>query len=158
MFLQYTEVPVVRSAMEITKEISKRGATQVRQTYDDDGRLIGMAFLVRFPDGREYPISLPCRIDRMKDALYQGLGPQQKKTWTASGKLEVRAFRIAWRQLAIWVKAQFALIDLDMTCSAEVFLPYVETDSGARFFESLEQKQFRALGPGKTPEEEPEDG
>ncbi len=153
MFLQYTEVPVVRSAAELTNEVAKRGATQVRHSYDDDGRLIGMAFIIRFPDGRDYPVSLPCRIERMKRAIYEQLGPQQKKTWTASGKLEERAFRIAWRQLAIWVKAQFALIDLDMVCSAEVFLPYLQMDSGISFFEALGAKNFKALGPGMAVEE-----
>ena len=151
MYLQYTEVPVVRSASEITKEVSARGATQIRQSFDEDGRLIGLAFLIRFPDGQQHPVSLPCRIEAMKQAIYRQLGPTQKKTWTASGKLEERAFRIAWRQLALWVKAQFALIDLDMVCSAEVFLPYVETQTGARFFEALEAGEFKALGPGTAP-------
>lgn len=41
-----------------------------------------------------------------------------------------------------WVEAQMALLDIEMVRFEEIFLPYIETDTGQTVYERLEKQQF----------------
>jgi hypothetical protein len=58
-----------------------------------------------------------------------------------------KATRIVWRQLAAWVRAQMALVDLQMAKPEEVFLPYICVAPGKTVFNALQERGFemRAL-------------
>ena len=161
IYLRHTTVKVERSVAQIVAEISGRGATQIRQDFDADGALTALYFLLTYPGGRQFPVALPCRLEAMTKRLYADLGPRQKEAWADDGRLKEQARRIAWRQLAAWVKAQMALVDLEMVTAAEIFLPFVSDGAGGEtFFETMSRVGFkaletvtlRALGSGKAAE------
>ena len=140
VYLQHTSVSAERSAQDIIREISSRHATQVRQDYRG-GVLIGLAFLIPLPDGRTLPVNLPARMDAMQRVLYRNLGPRQKQRCTEQDMHEDAA-RITWRQLSMWVKAQMALVDLEMVKPEEVFLPYIQVAPNKTLFEVIESNGF----------------
>lgn len=41
-----------------------------------------------------------------------------------------------------WVEAQMALLDIEMVRFEEIFLPYIQTETGQTVYERLEEKQF----------------
>lgn len=53
---------------------------------------------------------------------------------------------MAWRILKDWIEAQMALLDIEMVRFEEIFLPYIETNSGQTIFERLEDKKFLLEG------------
>jgi len=140
-YLAHTSVSADRSAQEIIREITSRHATQIRQDYDGDGVLIGLHFLIPLQNGGTLPVSLPARMDAMKNVLYRGLGPVQKKRLTEDDMADA-ASRITWRQLAAWVKAQMALVDLEMVRPEEVFLPYIMVAPNRTMFQVVAEKNF----------------
>lgn len=140
IYLQHTTVSAERSAQEIVREIASRHATQIRQEYKD-GVLVGLAFLIPLPDGRELPIQLPARMDAMRKVLYRKLGPRQRQRYSEEDMAEDAA-RITWRQLALWVKAQMALVDLEMVRPEEVFLPYIQIAPGCTLYNAIAERGF----------------
>jgi hypothetical protein len=149
IYLQHTTVSSERSVQEIIREITSRHATQIRQDYDGNGVLTGLHFLIPLANGEQLPVSLPARMDAMKKVLYRDLGPRQKARYSEEDMAEDAA-RIAWRQLAAWVKAQMALVDLEMVRPEEVFLPYVQVRPGVTMYQAIAEKGFlKALPEGK---------
>ena len=140
IYLKRTTVSAERSAQEIIREIASRHATQIRQEYKD-GVLVGLAFLIPLPDGRELPIQLPARMDAMRKVLYRNLGPRQRQKFSEEDMAE-DASRITWRQLSAWVKAQMALVDLEMVRPEEVFLPYIQVAPGKTLFNAIAERGF----------------
>lgn len=57
-----------------------------------------------------------------------------------------QAERVAWRILKDWTEAQMALLDIEMVRFEEIFLPYIETNTGQTVYERLEEKQFLLNG------------
>ena len=57
-----------------------------------------------------------------------------------------QAERVAWRILKDWIEAQMALLDIEMVRFEEIFLPYIETNTGKTVFERLEKQQFLING------------
>lgn len=49
---------------------------------------------------------------------------------------------MAWRILKDWIEAQMTLLDIHMARFEEIFLPYIETQTGQTIYERLEEKQF----------------
>ena len=142
IYLQYTSVKAERSVGEIVAEIASRGATQIRQDYDSKGLLTGLAFLITIMDGKQLAVELPARVEAMKKRIYRDLGPRQRDQWREDGRLDEASYRICWRQLAAWVKAQMALVDLDMAKQEEVFLPYITVSPGKTLFNVISERGF----------------
>ncbi len=140
IYLQHTTVSAERSAQEIIREISCRDATQIRQDFKN-GVLIGLAFLINLPDGRTLPVDLPARMEPMKKVLYRNLGPRQRQKMNEEDMSDA-ASKIVWRQLAAWVKAQMALVDLEMVRPEEVFLPYIQVAPNKTIFQALQEGGF----------------
>lgn len=140
IYLQHTTVSAERSAQEIIREISCRDATKIQQEFRD-GVLIGLAFLITIPGGRQLPIELPARMEPMKKVLYRNLGPRQRQKMSEEDMADAAA-RIVWRQLAAWVKAQMALVDLEMVRPEEVFLPYIQVAPGKTLYNMVAAGNF----------------
>ena len=142
IYLQHTSVKAERSVSEIIAEIACRGATQGRQDFDSNGLLRGLAFLITLPDGKQVPVELPARVEAMKNRIYRDLGPRQRDQWKQDGRLDEAAYRICWRQLSAWVKAQMALVDLDMVRPEEIFLPFVSVAPGRSVYQVIAERGF----------------
>jgi hypothetical protein len=143
VFLGSTDVPASKSAAEILALLVRKGATQIVNDYSA-GRLTGMRFVFA---GAAY--SLPVRTEK----LYKRIARQ--KSGSSADKQrrdQEQAERIAWRQLLAWTKAQLAMIDLEMTEPAEVFLPYMIAGSKSETVYEMYQangNKLLAAGGGK---------
>jgi hypothetical protein len=78
----------------------------------------------------------------MKKQIYKDLGPRQRDNWKQDGRLDERAYRICWAQLAAWLKAQMALVDLDMVKMEEIFLAHVQIAPGKTVFDAIAERNF----------------
>jgi hypothetical protein len=141
IYLAHTTVSADRSAQEIIREITSRHATQIRQDYNGGGVLTGLHFLIPLQNGNTLPVTLPARMDAMKKVLYRDLGPRQKQKMSEDDMADAAA-RIVWRQLAAWVKAQMALVDLEMVRPEEVFLPYIQVAPNKTMFQAIQEGGF----------------
>ena len=141
IYLAHTTVSAEKSVQEIIREITSRHATKIQQDYNGDGVLIGLQFLIPIANGNQLPVALPARMDAMKKVLYRGLGPRQKSKFTEEDMAEA-ASKIVWRQLAAWVKAQMALVDLEMVKPEEVFLPYIQVAPNKSMFQAIVEGGF----------------
>lgn len=141
LFLEHTVIPATRSIAEITAMLAEAGATAVNQQYAA-GRVVGLAFAIQAKDGVRV-FQMPVRTMAVQARLQDELGPRSRKTEQEIAK---QAERIAWRQLAVWAKAQLAIIELGMVETEEVFLPYLLGDGGRTMWEDF--SQIRQIGPG----------
>jgi hypothetical protein len=63
-------------------------------------------------------------------------------------RLQVKAERVAWRQLLRWTQAQIAMIETGMVEAAEVFLPYMfNTQKSQTLFQTMMESQLKMLPP-----------
>jgi hypothetical protein len=141
IYLSHTTVSAEKSVQEVIREITSRHATKIQQEYNGSGVLVGLQFLIPMANGIMLPVALPARMDAMKKVLYRGLGPRQKSKFTEEDMAET-ASKIVWRQLAAWVKAQMALVDLEMVRPEEVFLPYIQVAPNKSVFSVLAEGGF----------------
>lgn len=131
--------------------LAEHGAKQIMFDYADDGTVAALSFVI-LVNGRNLPVQLPARLDKALAVLtlhYQhGLirDPRIQAIFRRANEKEIRehAYRVAWKNILDWVRAQMALLDIEMIKFEEVFLPYmVNQQTGKTYFETLEQKQFQ---------------
>lgn len=122
LFMENTEVPVSKTASEITNLLVGAGARQISTDYGAAGEIIGLNFSLVVSEAFVH-FALPVRTE----PLYQVLVKRRKGWPTDRQFLQIRrqAERVAWRQVLRWVQAQIALIDVGMVEPQEVFLPYL---------------------------------
>jgi len=141
LFAESTDVPVSKSMAEITTLLIQSGAVAISQELDH-GHVIGLSFVIPYGAGR-IPFRLPVRVD----PVFQKLNGR-RDAWGAYSRAKKakddrdQAERIAWRQLYWWLKSQFALIELGMVESAEVFLPYMLANDGRTFFDTYRPRMI----------------
>lgn len=147
LFMRNTEVPAWRSCAEIRAFLARAGATDIMESLRD-GVTCSLTFCLEL-DGQRVPFTLPARTERIFQALQAERDPrrlindaQRKKAQQVDRE---RAGNIAWRQLSIWVQAQFALIETEMAKVDEVFMPYVRMKGGQTLYELQASQGFKML-------------
>lgn len=138
LFMESTEIQPERTAGEIISLLVGAGARQISQQYDDK-KIVGVFFTLEICPGVIRGFKLPVRVD----PIYRLLGGG---TWN-NARLHEQAERVAWRQLYRWTQAQLALTEVGMAAAAEVFLPYMQDDSGSTVYQHFletAQKQLTA--------------
>lgn len=115
-----TSVSVHKSVGEITAVLVKSGARGIGQEYDEDGRLIGVEFVVTH-HGLMLRYALPVRTEAVLAVL---TGQQVEQRYRTPEQAE----RVAWRILRDWLIAQLAIIETGMVEFPEVMFPYMRTD------------------------------
>lgn len=115
-----TSVSVHKSVGEITAVLVKSGARGIGQEYDEDGRLIGVEFVVTH-HGLMLRYALPVRTEAVLAVLTSQRVEQRYRT-------PEQAERVAWRILRDWLIAQLAIIETGMVEFPEVMFPYMRTD------------------------------
>ena len=138
-----SSMPINRIFDGIQKMLVSAGARQIAFDYDDNGKAVGIMFVVETPKGR-LPIQLPVRIEKIKrvfekDEVYY--------------KDEMQPYRTGWKNIHDWVAAQLAMLQTEMVKLEEIFLPYMATQDGKTYFEILENRGFM-LPEGNTKERE----
>jgi len=129
-----TSIDADKTVMEIERMLTKFGAKKILKEFDDNRRLMGLAFTVDTPNG-EMPIKLPAKVDKIEQVfkvqVSKGLLP--RKYWGSDWARE-QSVRTAWRTIKDWIDAQFALISIEMVKVEEIFLPYAYS---AKFDQTL---------------------
>ena len=124
-----------RTFERIQKCLIEHRAKHIAYEYNDDGRIIGLAFGLEI-NGQVAKVKLPARIENVERIL---------NAYSASQKEQ--AYRTAWANIRDWIEAQLALVDTEMVKMEEVLLPYVVIGNET-VFEKLDRNQFQ-LGAGK---------
>lgn len=133
LFTESTDVPVAKSIGEITRLLIDSGARNISSDYDA-GRVTGFSFVLQI-GSNQIPYKLPVRVE----PVLKIFSDRRKKTrhyptdW--QGRDRDQAERVAWRQLFWWLKANLALIQLNMVSPAEVMWPYMLGPDGRTFYE-----------------------
>ena len=137
-----TKVPAGRSMTEIQDMLVKHGAEAVLAEYEKGtGRIDGMSFKISM-NGKSLGFRLPIKWkEAQKVMLRQGF---------RRGADDDVAYRVAWRILRDWVRAQMALRELDMVQIEEIFLPYAITKSGQTIYEVTVENPSLLLGSGSS--------
>lgn len=135
-----TTVDAFKTVSEIEYILMKHKAKSIMKNYDGES-ITGLSFLID-TGVQQIPVKLPVKVDECLEVL-----KREKKNGTKSIKAtREQAERVAWRILKDWVEAQMALLDIEMVRFEEIFLPYIETETGQTIYERLEKKQFLLEG------------
>lgn len=132
-----TTIDAFKTVSEIEYILIKHGAKSIMKNYDG-GTVTGLSFLID-TGVQQIPIRLPAKIDNCLNVLRKEKKENPRKQIKDTRE---QAERVAWRILKDWVEAQMALMDIEMVRFEEIFLPYIETNTGQTLYERLEEKQF----------------
>lgn len=136
-----TTVDSFKTVSEIEYILMKHKAKSIMKNYDGES-ITGLSFLIN-TGVQEIPVRLPVKVDECLKVLQNEKRENPKKQIKDTRE---QAERVAWRILKDWVEAQMALLDIEMVRFEEIFLPYIETDSGKTIYERLEERQFLLEG------------
>lgn len=137
-----TQIEAAKTVAQINSILVAHGAKSILTNYDDKGLIISLSFEIQTPQGMA-AIRLPVNPDAVLKVMsrYQSHVPQRLQT-------KEQAIRIAWRIVKDWVEAQMAILETEMVKMEQIFLPYIETQSGQTLFQVFESR--RLLTEGKS--------
>lgn len=132
-----TSIAAEKTASEIQMKLVKANACAVLSEYENCV-LSHLSFKVSTVHG-EMAFRLPANIDGVLRAM--------QRDPKVPGKLKTRdqAARVAWRIVKDWVEAQLAIIEAEMATLPQVFLPYMQTDTGETVYQRFEKQGLPAL-------------
>ncbi len=136
-----TTVDSFKTVSEIEYILMKHHAKSIMKNYDGES-IIGLSFLID-TGVQQIPVRLPVKVDECLEVLKKEKRENPRKQIKDTRQ---QAERVAWRILKDWVEAQMALLDIEMVRFEEIFLPYIETNTGQTIYERLEKKQFLLEG------------
>lgn len=136
-----TTVDSFKTVSEIEYILMKHKAKSIMKNYDGES-IIGLSFLID-TGVQQIPVRLPVKVDECLKVLKREKKENPRKQIKDTRE---QAERVAWRILKDWVEAQMALLDIGMVRFEEIFLPYIEINTGQTIYECLEQKQFLIEG------------
>lgn len=136
-----TTIDSFKTVSEIEYILMKHHAKSIMKNYDGES-ITGLSFLIN-TGAQQIPVRLPVRADECLKVLQKEKKENPRKQIKDTRE---QAERVAWRILKDWVEAQMALLDIEMVRFEEIFLPYIETNSGQTIYERLESKRFMLEG------------
>lgn len=142
-----TEAAAEKSVAEIMQLLARHGARKVLTEYArGSGDVLAISFIVEHPQHGEMPFKLPANAESVKAVL---LRERRKGTRGVTPRVltDTHARNVAWRIVKDWLRAQLALIELEMVGLDAVMLPYLITRGGKPMYETLAEGGFRALLP-----------
>lgn len=136
-----TTIDSFKTVSEIEHILMKHKAKSIMKNYEGES-ITGLSFLI--DTGRQQiPVRLPVKVDECLEVLKKEKKENPRKQIKDTRE---QAERVAWRILKDWVEVQMALLDIKMVRFEEIFLPYIETNSGQTIYERLEERQFLLEG------------
>lgn len=138
-----TTVDAFKTVSEIEYILMRHKAKSIMKNYDGES-ITGLSFLID-TGMQQIPVRLPVKIDECLEVLKKEKIENPRKQIKDTRQ---QAERVAWRILKDWVEAQMALLDIEMVRFEEIFLPYIETNTGQTVYERLEAQQFLLEGRG----------
>ena len=142
-----TDKSYLRTIPEIEQLLISIGAQKILKDYDTQGNCTAISFIISF-DGRNIPIKLPARIDRIPLALRRlynedkSLTSNQRTLLKKAMSDNNRARNIGWRIIQDWLEAQIAVKTLDQINMLEALLPFTVMREGKTMYELLEENNF----------------
>jgi hypothetical protein len=141
-----TSIDEHKTVAEIQMCLARKGAANIQIQYDG-GLPQAVAFCLKVGDSL-VPFRLPCNFD----GVLKAMSKQFKSAYDQGRKMKDPAFRAqsrrtAWRIVKDWVEAQMAIVEAEQAQLAEVFLPYVVSQSGQTMFQNFLENQQRTLPP-----------
>lgn len=150
LYMESTEIPAERTAVEIQAVLVKAGARQIMTEYGGGGRIVGLKWTMATPMG-DRMFDMPARVDPIYQLLWKRA--QAGNPWNLDkAKLRAKAERVAWRQLLRWVQAQVAMIETGMVQAGEVFFPYMVAIEGKTVYSLFEARQLPMLPAPEKPQ------
>lgn len=136
-----TTVDSFKTVSEIEYILMKHKAKSIMKNYDGES-ITGLSFLID-TGVQQIPVRLPVKVDECLKVL-----KKEKKENPRKQIKDTRdqAERVAWRIMKDWVEAQMALLDIEMVRFEEIFLPYIQTNTGQTVYERMEERQFLLEG------------
>jgi hypothetical protein len=140
-----TKVPIKKTVAEIQERLARAKAEAVLTEYDPDGIISAISFRIKTEFG-VLTFRLPAKIQQ----TYQVIVRDEKIRPGLSTRDQ--AARVAWRIVKDWLDAQLAMIEAGLVDREQVFLPYVQDQSGQTLYELMRKEKFLALLPPKSQE------
>ena len=132
-----TKVSVDRTISDITKALTKQGATKVMSDFEA-GEVSALSFQIVLngqPINFRLPIDVHSTAQVLKnDRVYRD---------------DAHARRVAWRITKDWVEAQMALLATKSVTLPQLFLPYAVDNRGVTLFEKVAARPELLLGGGE---------
>ena len=132
-----TTVTAMKSIGEIQGILVAHGAKQIMMDYADNGP-VGLSFFVPTQFG-DVAFRLPANIDRVHSVL--------NKQRVRTNVPRDMAVRVAWRILKDWVRAQMAMIETEMVSIEQLFLGYMQDNSGRVLFDIMVENRLQLPEP-----------
>jgi len=146
-----TTVTALKLVGEIQGMLVAHGAKHILIDYED-GKPVGLAFLIATPYGGDIPFRLPANVDRV-EAVFSRQLASSRRQWDREyqeqrkAKINEQASRVAWRILKDWVRAQMAILETEMVSIDQIFLPYMQAGKeGKTLYEVMVDSRFQLPG------------
>jgi len=124
-----TSIDFDKTISEIQKCLREHGASKITCDYRDN-LPIGMTFCLVMNE-KIVAFSLPCNYEGVLKAMINNKNvPRAKCTME-------QAMRVSWRIVKDWVEAQMAVVEAQVACMDQVFLPYAVTNRGTTVYEEM---------------------
>jgi hypothetical protein len=130
-----TKIEAMKTVGEISQILVKHGASKIMQEYDTQGRIEKISFMIQTPLGLQM-VKLPSNVHKIKAVLEK----QRIKCDYA------QAERVAWRIIKDWIAAQMAILETEMVTIDEVFLPYIQDNTGRTIYQLFTGRQILLTG------------
>lgn len=125
-----TKISPEQTIAEIQQSLSAHGVKAMMTEYD--GKQVSAVSFQMDIDGRLFPFKMPCNWR----GVFEILNTSEYRT---EHRTEEQAIRTAWRILLVWIKAQLALVEVNMVTIPQVFLPYTIMFDGKTLAEKVEE-------------------
>ena len=130
-----TKIKVDKTFSEIPTILAEMGANAVMTEYNDDRVMSAISFRFTGKFGLTM-YRLPANIDK----IYKEIQDRKYKNLTQANRSSEQAARIAWRIIKDWVEAQASLIYAEQVDLEQVFLPYMQSDTGKTVYEMINEQ------------------
>lgn len=137
-----TKIEAEQTIGEIQRMLSGHGVTAMMTEYE--GRNVSAVSFKMVIDGKPMGFKMPCNWRAVREVFKAEPDIRRTKLNT-----DEQAIRCAWRIIHTWVKAQLALVEVNMVTIPQVFLPYAIMKNGQTLSEHVMNNPNMLLGDGQ---------
>lgn len=144
--LNYTTIiEPEQTIAEIQKMLSRFDVSAMMTEYE--GRQVSAVSFQINADGKKMGFKLPCNWRAVRVVFdEQGIRSVKHK----DKNLDNQAIRTAWRVIFEWMRAQLALVEINMVTLPQIFLPYMMVNKTQTLSEKMAEDPTFLLGDGNA--------
>lgn len=136
-----TKIDPEQTISEIQKMLSKHGVTAMMTEYDGP-HVDSVSFRMNVK-GQPMGFKLPCNWRAVLEIFKKDTKARKRGCVN-----DAQAIRTAWRIVFEWIRAQLALVEVNMVTVPQIFLPYTIMRDGRTLAEHVESNPSFLLGEG----------